>query len=74
VIERFPFVILLPGIVFIAIGCYYLRRSAGAIEGTTFERQMKLAKRQAGILTIGFGVLLVPIGIPLMIAITQLNS
>ena len=73
-IERFPFVILLPGILFIAIGGYYLRRSAGSLEGSTVDRRLKLAQRQVGIMTIGFGILLIAIGIPLMIAISQLNS
>ncbi len=73
-IDRFPFVMLLPGILFVAIGGFYLRQSMGPHEDSTLGRRLEVAQRQTAFVTIAFGVLLVAIGIPLMIAIVQLNS
>jgi hypothetical protein len=72
-IAHVPVVFLLPGILFLAVGYYYLRQSSGSVAGTVQDRRLKLARRQAGIATLGFGVMLLAIAVPLIIAVMSLD-
>ena len=73
-IAHVPIVILLPGILFIAVGGYYLRQPRGPLDGADLNRRLRLARRQTGIVTLGFGILLLAVGIPLILAVMQLES
>jgi hypothetical protein len=72
-IGQVPVVILVPGVVFLAIGGYYFRLSAEQTADTNLIRRIKRSRRQTGIITMSLGMLLLVVAIPLIVAIMQLN-
>jgi hypothetical protein len=54
---------LLPGILFILVGVWYLRRERQLDDGTDLGIRPAKANRSVGNTTIGFGAMLVVVGI-----------
>jgi hypothetical protein len=72
-ISPFPYLVLLPGLIFIVVGLWYLRRARLLNNGTDLGTRLAKANRSLGNTTMLFGAMLVIVAIPLMIAIRQLN-
>ncbi len=69
-----PVAILLPGLLFLVAGVHNLRRALAVGDGSDLDRHLRLARRRTAIVTMCFGILLLAIGIPLIVAIMQLGS
>lgn len=70
-IGHFPAAIFVPGLLFLAAGCYYHSRALGATSGDLGARLVS-ANRHMGNIALVFGLLLLAIGGGLGIAIQQL--
>ena len=68
---RFPFVLLVPGILFIAAGCLLLRRAGKPDGEPAASRQFAQLRREA-VIALCMGVALLAIGLSVGIAIQGL--
>jgi len=71
-ISQFPYIIALPGILFMLTGVWYYRRAKTLDDGSDLGKQLAKANRSVGNVTIGFGIMLVIVAIPLIVAIRQI--
>jgi uncharacterized membrane protein YjjB (DUF3815 family) len=72
-ISKVPYIVMLPGIIFMLVGAWYYNRAKSLDDGTELGTRLAKANRSVGNVTIGFGVMLVIVAIPLVVAIKQLG-
>jgi hypothetical protein len=72
-ISKFPYIVALPGIIFILVGLWYHQRARTLADGTELGTRLAKANRSVGNVTIAFGGMLVVVAIPLIVAIRQLS-
>jgi hypothetical protein len=72
-ISKFPYIVALPGIIFIVVGVWYHQRAKALDDGTELGTRLAKANRSVGNVTMAFGAMLVVVAIPLIVAIRQLN-
>jgi hypothetical protein len=72
-IDHFPVVLLIPGLLFIAAGFFYFSRASSMDDADELGKRMRKANRSTGNLSILFGVVLLVIAVPLGVVIAQLH-
>jgi len=73
-IGHFPVLLLIPGLLFVAIGFFYYSRAVGHDPESALGKTLATANRRSGTLSIALGAILLVVGVPLGIAIGNLYS
>ena len=73
-IAHFPIGLLIPGLLFVAVGFFYRDRAAHADPASELGKRMAAANRRTGNMAIVMGVILLIVAVALGIAIQSLLS